>query len=79
MKIPTMVGNDIGIGIGAAIGGVKRPAGVDPTHDNDHEGEQAPQGKEIPAGQIQPWEGEVPRPDHHGHEKVPQHRRDGRD
>ena len=72
-------GQNMSVGIGAGIGGVKCPAGIHAAGDDRPERRCATGDKKIPTHQIEPGKGDVPRADHQRHQKIAEHCWDRRD
>src|SRR6266404_20728 len=64
------------VGVNTAVGSVKSPAGIDSARRRCRKREQTSNNIDIPAGEVQTRERQVPRSDHHGNQKISQHRGD---
>src|ERR1700730_19411733 len=71
-------GDHRSVGKAAAIGRVKRPAGVDSAGNHGVEREDGADDVDVPAEQIEPWKRQVTRADQHGHKDIPKRRRNRR-
>src|SRR2546426_674649 len=65
----------MGVGVDAAVRGIKGPARVDSTRRRGRKREQTTEDIDVPARQVEPGKGEVARADHHGYQKISQHGR----
>jgi hypothetical protein len=65
--------NDPAVGVGAAVGRVERPAGVDAAEQNRRHGEQPAEHEDVPADEVEARKGHVAGADHQREQKIPQH------
>jgi hypothetical protein len=65
--------DNLGIAKGSAERHVERPAGIHSTGQHAVQHHHAADDVEIPAQEVDFREGQVFRPDHQGHEEVPEH------
>ena len=72
-------GDDPSVRVGAAVGRVECPPGVDAAEDDGGEREQAAEHEDVPADQVQARKGHVARADHDGDEEISEHVGDRRD
>ena len=70
--------NHLGVAESGTEGGVESPAGIHSTGQNAVQVHDAGDDVEIPAQQIDARKGQVFGSDHQRHEKIPKHRRNGR-
>ena len=74
MKTPMRHGRDLRVRVRAAVGRIKRPAGVHAAGDRGIQREQAAHDVDVPAQQIQLRKGQVARADHQGNQEISEDR-----
>jgi len=79
MNTPNDGQNHVAIRVSCAVRGIECPARIHTPSNKGTQGEQTAQGKDIPTQQVEAREGEIPCPDHHGHQEIAQHGGNRRD
>ncbi len=71
--------DDMRVCVGRAVGRVEGPSGIDPAMNERPKSKRSAENKEIPAHEIESGKSDIARPQHHGQDKITQHRRNRRD